>query len=168
MNLKSNWWLLIGTVLCQAWLPSATSKKGITSNQRPKKEVRSAEYVRVKKVSLRVTVSILVIIHRKGGLTKKGNPNQSCFDLLRLACVGYLATSSTKLATGTSNYLKSHLEGVVKIITERDYWEIKLRAPDLCLIIYVYVIFKQSKKKTNVKKKDKQLLYLLLFKVITL
>lgn len=49
MNLKSKWWLIIGTILSQTWLPSATSKKSIALKQRLKKEVRSAENVRIKK-----------------------------------------------------------------------------------------------------------------------
>ena len=53
MNLKSNWWLLIGTILSQIWLPSATSKKSFTVKQRLKKDTRSADNVRIKKVSLR-------------------------------------------------------------------------------------------------------------------
>ena len=54
MNLKSNWWLLIGTILSQIWLPSATSKKRFSVKQRLKKDVRSDDSVRIKKVSLRM------------------------------------------------------------------------------------------------------------------
>ena len=54
MNLKSHWYLLIGTILSQIWLPSATSKKSFALKKRLKKDVRSTDSVRIKKVSLRI------------------------------------------------------------------------------------------------------------------
>lgn len=52
MNLKSKWWLLIGTILSQIWLPWATAKKNIALKQLLKKEEQLSENTRVKKVSL--------------------------------------------------------------------------------------------------------------------
>lgn len=49
MNLKSKWWLLIGTILSQIWLPWATAKKNIALKQLLKKEEQLSENTRVKK-----------------------------------------------------------------------------------------------------------------------
>ena len=86
MNLKSNWWLLIGTILSQIWLASATSKKSLTLKQRLKKDVRSADSSRIKKVSLGIQ-SFFRSQNRFVSPEKVMRINP-CFGLLRLPCVG--------------------------------------------------------------------------------